>query len=72
MSEPKQPNEVHPPTTSHNYKKRIAKLVPSLPPNKLHEIYTIHEGWCDFLKGSFCNCLPELKIKTYEEKKEGK
>ena len=49
----------------HNYIRKIERLQAEgkLPTTVgLHEITTLHDEWCRFLKGGECNCDPDIRM----------
>jgi hypothetical protein len=58
------PPPLHPPTTVHNYDRKIAALVAAgtLKIGDFHLIGVQHEDACDFFGGGYCNCDVELRV----------
>ena len=54
----------HPPTTSHNYLKKVADLGLTLAPGAEMTMDFAHDNWCDALNGrGFCNCDPDVIVR---------
>jgi hypothetical protein len=56
--------DYHPPTTSHNYMRKVLALGGLVPPGALADIDTLHDDWCDVYHGGFCNCDPDVTIRA--------
>jgi hypothetical protein len=57
----KQPK--HPPTTSHNYEKKILAAGLTTPRGSASTFDVLHDDWCDIYRGGFCNCDPEIRMR---------
>ncbi len=57
-------SEEHPPTQAHNYLAKIQRLLveKKLPPYTVTDAFVAHDEWCDFNRGGFCNCDPDVEI----------
>ena len=60
----------HPPTTEHNYLKKVLKMAAEheatrTGPPELRDVDVDHDDWCDFLKKrpKFCNCNPTVTLR---------
>ena len=52
--------------TKHNYMKELLALQAQgkLSPGRLSEVDVLHDDWCGIYAGGYCNCRPEIRIRT--------
>jgi hypothetical protein len=52
--------------TKHNYYKKLMQLHErgELPAGSLSEVDVCHDDWCAVHAGDYCNCDPDIKLRT--------
>jgi hypothetical protein len=52
--------------TKHNYYKKLMKLYVQgrIPTASLTEVDIFHDDWCGVYSGRYCNCDPDIKLRT--------
>ena len=55
--------------TKHNYYKKLMKLYEQgrIPTASLTEVDIFHDDWCGVYSGEYCNCDPDIKLRTQRE-----
>jgi hypothetical protein len=50
----------------HNYWKKLMALHAQgkLPLGRLSDVDVLHDDWCAIYVGGYCNCRPEIRIRT--------
>lgn len=52
----------HPPTTAHNYLKKVLEMNIGSGPDQVTHVKVFHDDWCNIRLGGFCNCDPDIQV----------
>ena len=59
--------------TKHNYYKKLMKLHEQgqFPTAALTEVYIFHDDWCGVYSEDYCNCDPDIKLRSQRDRDNG-
>ena len=57
----------------HNFMKKLLALQAEgkLPAARLSEVDVLHDDWCGIYAGGYCNCRPQIRIRTHRRGRRG-
>ena len=61
-----------PDPAQHNFMKRVEHLqaIGKIQPASLSDLDIRHDDWCKIFKGGYCNCNPDIHVKTWDQANE--
>jgi hypothetical protein len=53
----------------HNHIQKLLAMQAQgqLPAGRLSEIDVLHDDWCGIYVGDYCNCHPEIRLRTWRK-----